>query len=213
MNLHEIKYFYPEKPVLILIESDAFQEMSESDDWVCEPKYNGSRCEVHILDGHVEFWSRHGKHLKYNSDPLHEDEREKIKKILIEKVGDKGYFVFDGELRHNKVTGIQNMLVIYDIHIYKNEVLNRMVFGDRRLLLENMGFSIFNGDIVHLIYQYKDRFQNHFDAFIRGDYGDPDEFEGLVLKNLKGRLILGRTSGTKSLWMFKVRRKTGSYRY
>jgi ATP-dependent DNA ligase len=213
MKFSEIKYFYPEKPVLILIESDAFQEMSDDPNWVCEPKYNGSRCEVHILDGHIEFWDRHGKHLKYNSDPLHEDERETIKEILLEKVGTKGYFVFDSELRHNKVTGIQNKLVIYDIHVYKNEVLNRMLFGERRKLLESLGFSIFNGDTVHLIYQYKDDFKVIFDSFVAGDYGDPDEFEGIVIKNLNGKLVLGRSSGTDSIWMFKVRVASGRYRY
>jgi hypothetical protein len=149
----------------------------------------------------------------YNSDILHEDERENIKKILISKVGKKGYFVFDSELRHNKVKNIQNMLVIYDIHVYKNEVLNRMVFGDRRKLLESLGFSIFNGDTVHLIYQYKENFENHFNSFTVGNYGDPDEFEGLVIKNLNGKLKLGRVTGTNSQWMFKVRVASKKYRY
>jgi len=213
MILNSIKYFYPEQPVLMMIEAAAFIQMSESDEWVAEPKYNGSRCELHILDGKIEFWDRHGKHLKYNNDFLHEEGRNEIKKTLLNIFGKKGYFVLDCELRHNKVKGIQNKLVIYDIHIYHNEVLNKMVFRDRRNLLEGMGFSIFNGDIVHLIYQYKDNFKQTYEAFISGDYGDPDEFEGLVIKRLDGKLILGRASGTDSIWMFKVRKATGSYRY
>lgn len=213
MKLNKITYFYPEKPQLILIETDAFQEMSDSPSWVCEPKYNGARCEVHILDGKVEFWDRHGKHLKYNSDPLHEDAREVLIKELVRIFGSTGYHVLDGELRHNKVTGIQNKLVIYDIHIHNNEVLNKMVFQDRRALLESLGFSIYNGDAVHLIYQYKDDFKRNFESFIAGNYGDADEFEGIVIKNLNGKLKLGRASGSDSIWMFKVRKQTGRHRY
>ena len=38
MRFNEIKYFYPEKPVLILIETDAFEQMSNDPDYVAEPK-------------------------------------------------------------------------------------------------------------------------------------------------------------------------------
>lgn len=213
MKLNTITYFYPEKPVLILKDTDAFQEMSDSPLYVGEPKYNGQRCELHLLDGQAEFWDRHGKHLTYNSNSLYDEGREKIVKEIVDRVGDKGYFVFDCELRHNKVQGIQNKLVIYDIHVYKNEVLNKMVFKDRRELLESLGFSIYNGDTVHLIYQYKDDFETHFNSFIAGNYGDADEFEGLVIKRLDGKLKLGRASGSDSTWMFKVRKQTGRHRY
>jgi ATP-dependent DNA ligase len=213
MILNSITYFYPEKPVLILKDTKAFQEMSDSPLYVAEPKYNGQRCEIHLLDGEIEFWDRHGKLLSYNSNSLYEDGRKEIKKELVRIFGSTGYFVLDSELRHNKVTGIQNKIVIYDIHVYKNEVLNKMVFGDRRALLESLGFSIYNGDTVHLIYQYKDDFETHYNSFIAGNYGDADEFEGLVMKRLDGKLKLGRASGTDSIWMFKVRKQTGRHRY
>ena len=216
MRLNEIKYFYPEKPVLILIESEAFERFSNDPDYVAEPKYNGSRCEVHILDGHVEFWDRHGKHLKYNSDPLHEKERNELKKALVTVFGKKGYFVLDGELRHNKVSGIQNKLVIYDIHIFENEVLNKLVFGSRRSILEQKfgeAHGYFDKRILSLIHQYKTDFQKVFDDYVAGFYGDPEEYEGIVIKNLNSKLKLGRASGTDSIWMFKVRKATGRHRY
>ena len=194
-------------------EAKSFQEMSDSKDWVCEPKYNGSRCMVHILDGEVEFWDRHGKHLNYNNDPLYEDGRNKIKAELIRVFGDKGYYVLDGELRHNKVRGIYNKLVIYDIHVYYNAVLNKIIFKDRRKILEDLDLSIFNEHNVHLIYQYNRDFKFHFDDLIEGYYGDPDEFEGIVIKNVNGKLKLGRASGSDSTWMFKVRKATGRHRY
>jgi ATP-dependent DNA ligase len=221
MILNKLMYFYPEKPTLMMIEADAFQEMSDSDEWIAEPKFNGARCEVHLFNGHVEFWDRHGKHLKYNDDPLHEEEREKIKNILRSKFGNQSYFVFDGELRHNKVRGIQNKLVIYDVHVFAGELLNHLTFAERRYMLEGHfekkmfeeGWFYDEDATVHLINQYVNDFGKAFDDYTQGYHGPADEFEGLVMKRLDGKLQLGRVSGTPSIWMMKVRKKTNSYRY
>jgi ATP-dependent DNA ligase len=206
MKFKSIKYFYPEKPVLILIESDAFMEFSNDPNYIAEYKYNGSRCEIHMLDGHVEFWDRHGKHLKYNNDPNHDEAREKIKDILRKSFGTKGYFVLDSELRHNKVTGIQNKIMVYDIHVYKNEVLNHLTFKERRDILDR--HLNINDDPISLIEQFTGDFNKLFES----TFGN-DELEGIVIKRLTGKLILGRASGTDSIWMFKVRKASGRHRY
>lgn len=211
MKLNKLIYFYPEKPVLSMME--IIDEFSDDPNWICEPKYNGQRCELHLFEGKAEFWDRHGKHLKYNSDPNHEDGRTKIVNYMIDKFDDENYYVFDGELRHNKVTGIQNQYVIYDIHVYKGELLTNLTFKERREILQNSNLSVYNGDTVHLIYQYKDSFKTHFKSFVDGNYGDPDEFEGIVMKHLDGKLKLGRKASSNSTWMFKIRKKTGRHRY
>lgn len=215
MKLNKITYFYPEKPVLMMIETDAFKKMSESKDWIAEPKFNGSRCEVHMLNGNVEFWDRHGKHLDYNSNSLYNDGRLNIIAELRKAFGYKGYFVLDGELRHNKVEGIQNKLVIYDIHVYKNEVLNKLTFKERRNILESH-FRNWYYDIsvpVHLINQHKTDFDGVFSDYVSGEWGNSDEFEGIVIKNINGKLNLSRSSNRKSNWMFKIRKQTGRHRY
>lgn len=87
MKIKRLKYFYPEKPVLMHIDQDAFEDMSKSPQWMAEPKLNGARCEVHMMDGEVEFWDRHGKKLDFNSNPLYKEKREKIIKILRQVFG------------------------------------------------------------------------------------------------------------------------------
>jgi len=214
MKLNKITYFYPEKPVLMMQEADSFQEMSDSVEWVAEPKYNGSRCLIHMLDGKVEFWDRHGKHLKYNSDPLHAEAREEIIGALRMVFGKKGYFVFDGELRHNKVEGIQNKLVIYDIHVFENELLNKLTFGHRRCILaQKFGEADYNKQVLHLIKQHNTDFKKVFDDYVAGFYGNSEEFEGIVIKHLDGKLNLCRSGNKDSIWMFKVRKQTGRHRY
>lgn len=198
------------------IEQESFEEMSRSPQYIAEPKYNGARCEVHIFNGDVSFWDRHGKRLDFDSNPLYKEKREKIKKILIKAFGVIGYFLFDGELRHNKVTGIQGKLVLWDTFIYENELQNKMPYWGRHALV-CVDFRLFEDnatdETVICISQYKENFREVYEAYISGEYGDPDEFEGLVLKNVNGKLNLGRNAGINSNWMYKIRKQTGRHRF
>jgi ATP-dependent DNA ligase len=214
INFKDFIYFYPEKPVLLLKDTEEFNKLSKDPDYICEPKFNGSRCQLHLIDGVAHFWDRHGKELSYNTNALYVEGRKKIVDKLIRLLGSEGYYLFDCELRHNKVEGVQNKLVIFDIHIFKNKFLNRLTFRERRDILEKI-FDIPEKfidtcpeSIVHLIKQYPIRFEeifNHYSKF--------DEFEGVVIKNLNGKLNLGRTASKKSMWMFKVRKQTGRHRW
>lgn len=200
MQIKNFTYFYPERAQLMLRESNAFNELSKNENWIAEPKYNGSRCVVHILDGEVSFYSRHGESLKYNEDP-DPDIVGYLKSLF-----NMGYYQFDGELRHNKVKGIRDKLVIWDCFIYENVVLNRMPYWKRQSLC-----SIFPVDREHqisLIERYDTDFDKAFESVIKDS-----EMEGLVLKKLNGELELCRTSSANSKWQYKVRKKTNSYRY
>jgi len=63
-------------------------------------------------------------------------------------------------------------------------------------------------ETVSLTHQYQDRFKEAFDGLITRD-----EIEGLVIKNLQGRLNLGRTRATDSTWMWKVRKPSNRYHF
>ena len=203
MKIKEFKYFFPEKPVLISIDQPLFEELSNNPDWVAEPKYNGNRCPLWIIDGDVQFWGRHGKLLKYNSDP----DPEMV--AILKRKFPKGVFLFDSELRHNKVKGIRNKLIIWDVFIWINELLNHLQYWSRRAILE-LKFEGNSNDKVALIRQHSTDFKENFLAYAN----DPtDEFEGLVLKNVHGMLNIGRTSASDSRWMWKVRKPSGRYKF
>ena len=224
MKIKKFKYFYPEKPFLIHIDQEIFEQMSKDPKYIAEPKYNGARCEVHLIEGETEFWDRHGKKLDFDSNPLYKLKRDEIKNILRQTFGDQGYFQFDGELRHNKVTGIQGKLILWDDFIYNYELLNKLPYWARRdnLVGKTVSGGVNSGDIrsfsrdndsVIVIQQFKDNFRQAYDDCISGKYGNPDEFEGLVIKNVNGMLNLGRNSGANSNWMYKVRKQTGRHRF
>ena len=204
MNIKTFKYFYPEKPVLMNIEQNSFQEMSDDPLWVAELKYNGRRCPLWIIDGKVSFYGRHGKLLAYNSDPDPE-----IISFLADKFP-KGIFLFDSELRHNKVKGISDKIVLWDTFIFRDRLLNKEQYWSRRAILSSRLEPNGNreSDKVKLITQYL----NHFPAVYKTVINDP-EIEGLVLKHLHGKLNISRTSGQNSNWMYKVRKPSGSYAF
>ena len=202
MNISKFTYFYPEKPTLVSIEQEIFQIMSRDPNWIAEPKYNGARCELHLMDGRPEFWDRHGKQLAYQPT-------EEILDEIARLFPTDGYYVFDGELRHNKVIGVRNKLMIYDIHIMNNQLLLGLPFSERRHFLEMFRFLTVGAEPIGLPVQYKTDFRNVFNTLV----ADNEEFEGLVMKNLNGHLELGRSSGQKSKWMKKVRKKTGRHHF
>lgn len=223
MRFDKFIYFYPEKPTLVHRDQELVQEMSDNPDFVAEPKYNGTRCVVVILDGKVEFWTRHNHPVKnLKASP----ERDELVVEIQRAVPAKGHYQFEGELRHSKVTGIQNKLVLWDCLIYDGEYLNKLTYDERReLVIKHFQRpSDASGKVISIlpylkrvkvIEQYESDFRAIFDEFVAGQrqLGEPEEFEGLVMKNRKGKLALGRTTNPDSRWMFKIRIETGRHKF
>jgi ATP-dependent DNA ligase len=195
MKIKKFCYFYPEKPRLVHIDQPLFSELSEYEHWIAERKYNGSRLQLHIA-GDLQFWNRHGQKMDYQCTP---EIGEAFSKIA-------GYTLFDGELRHNKVQGVRDKIILYDVFIWRDELLIDKPFWYRRNILEYL-FPV-NGEPVGITEQFHESFPALFDDVIRDQ-----EIEGLVMKNTRGMLNLGRTGNQESNWMYKVRRPNNSYRF
>jgi ATP-dependent DNA ligase len=217
-------YFYPEKPILVHRDQDLVHEMSDDSDYIAEPKYNGVRCVLTVIDGEVSFWTRHGHEIKTISK---QDERyiELVDEIKC-RVPDKGHFQFDSEFRHKKVTGLQYKIVVWDCFIWNDEFLNKLIYKERREYVRKcFGTSQALSDKViefselqrrtKMIESFESDFRKVFDEYVSGKrkLGDIDEFEGLVMKNLNGKLNLGRGSCPDSRWMFKIRIETGRHKF
>lgn len=198
MKVDKLTYFYPEKPSLISIDQPLFQMVSDMEDFVAERKYNGSRLQLHYFENKFQFWNRHGQKFSYRpSDDLMD---------ALHSLGLNGYWLFDGELRHNKVKGLQNKIMFYDVFVAENDFQLKVPFRKRREILE----SIFNIDEepIGLTRQFSSDFKSVYTEVI-----EDDEIEGLVMKDLNGTLNLGRKAGISSEWMYKVRRPSNSYKF
>jgi len=199
MIFDDFIYFYPEKPILISKDQELFQKISENPDWIAEKKYNGNRLELHYLNGKFLWWNRHNQKFSFNPD------KELLE--VLHTLPLKGYCVFDGELRNNKVTGIKQKIMLFDTLIWNGELLSTP-FIERRKILSNM-ISV-DGDPVGIPYQFQDNFNSVFSNVIQDK-----EIEGLVFKKLSGKLNLSRKSNQESRWMYKVRRahEGGNYKF
>lgn len=199
MNIESFKYYYPEKPQLININQPLFNKVSENDKWVAEYKYDGSRLQLHVIDNSYLFWSRHGKQLDYRPNIEMIDELNKLNLP-------SGYFLFDGELRHNKVKGVYNKIIIYDVFIWNNELLINKPFEYRRKILESV-FKI-EKEPLGITKQFNTNFNDIYNSVISNN-----EIEGLVMKNMNGKLNINTVSNQNSNWMLKVRKESSRYRF
>ena len=199
MKLDEFKYFYPEKPRLISKDQPLFHQLSDSDDWVAEKKYNETRLQLHLLDRKAQYWNRHHEKMSYDPTP---EIKEMFDALMATKL--TKYTLFDGGLRHNRTKDVRNKIVLWDVFIWNGELLIGKPFWYRRQLLESL-FGV-DDEPVGIPFQYKDKFLQVFEEVIH--YA---EFEGLVIKNKRGQLNLGRKDGMDSKWMCKVRRPSGRY--
>lgn len=189
MKITNFKYFYPERPRLLGRDQELFQQLSLNPNWIAEKKYNGSRLQLHFYNGDFQFWNRRGTKLTYKPN---DEVKEALHSLPL-----RGYCLFDGELRHNKTKGIQHRIVLFDTFIWQGELLD-WPFQLRRKILEEICPM---KDPVKIIEQFSSRFEQLLEQFTK----EP-EIEGLVIKNKKGILNLGRRSPINSRWMYKARK-------
>lgn len=202
-KINDFRYFYPEKPKLLHKDQPLFTQLSKDPDWIAEPKWNDKRLQLHHLpNGEWQFWNRHGERLAYVPTQELLDALNNLKL--------KGYWLFDGGLRDGKVKGVRNRVVLYDVFIAEGTVLTDQTFDDRRGILEVLFHYCGPADgwTLDLAAQFETDFRTWFDS-----YQNDQEIEGLVLKNRKGKLALGRTGPHNSGWMWKVRKASGIVRF
>jgi len=198
MKIEEFKYFYPEKPRLANIEQELVTRLSKDQNWVAEKKYNENRLQLHYINGKFQFWNRHEEQLQYSPN--------EALRIALNALPLKGYCLFDGGLRHNKTKGVRHKIMFYDVFIWNNKLLIDKPFWYRRHIVEKL--VEIGGDPLGTPDWYEHSFVDWFHAVI-----EEDEIEGLVLKDLRGKLRLGRTAAHESKWMWKLREPSGRYRF
>lgn len=201
--LDDFTYFYPEKPALISVNQGLFHELSNDPNYFAEPKYNGTRLQLHRLtSGDWLFYGRHGELLAYQPST------EVVK--ALNQLPLKGYWLFDGELRHGKTAGVMHRIILFDVFVASGFLLLGIPFKERRGTLEIIFHyaDLDSGYHLDMAPQYESNFDTLFNNLTT-----EDEIEGLVIKDQRGILNLGRTSAQDSTWLFKVRKPTGRWRF
>jgi ATP-dependent DNA ligase len=195
-------YFFPAKPKLITLRQGLFQKLNSDPNYVAELKYNGDRLELITPNGGKDFewWNRYENrfHFTPSSRLL-----ETSKSLRL-----KGFCQLDGELIDHRTKGVKNTAILFDIIVYNGEVMVEKTFAERRELL----WQIFGAP--EEIFDIPEEGMNLAPQWPSGEFKDVYDLytkvgwiEGLVMKDLRAKLIVGRTSCPVVTTMYKVRKK------
>lgn len=195
-----ITYLFPPKPTLITITQPMFKKLEADPDYVAELKLNGTRLELHVFNSgeRFEFWNRHKKLLKY------EPSKELLDHLKLIKW--QGDCIVDGELMHFKTIHIKHRIVLWDVFIWNGEYQGGKSYAERRAILEKAFGSLAFMDL-YINPQHKTGFRSIYEEYIK-----KDEVEGLVMKSLKAKLVVGKRDCPIVKYMWKVRKPGPSYR-
>jgi ATP-dependent DNA ligase len=205
MKTNSFTYYFPENPTLISKDQSLTAELSADPDYVAERKYNGIRLQLHYLNGKFQFWGRHKDVLRFIPDAELRKELNSLAEEIRLTLGTPGYCLFDGELRNNKTKGVRQKIMLFDVFIWNGEVLTGVPFSERRAIIESL--IPVDGEPIGCPFHFKDKFIDAFNKVVTDD-----EIEGLVIKNLKGKFKISRTSPVNSAWMYKVRKPSKKYK-
>jgi ATP-dependent DNA ligase len=191
-------FWYPNRPLLISIDSPKIDELSSDQSWVAEIKKNGDRLCLHYDGEGFYFFNRHQSILKY--DPPAEMMKE-LKSLNLPR-----NTILDGELMHNHTKNVKNLIYFYDVYVYNNKKVD-LPFCNRRILLQSIipEHTIFQH--LTISHQYTDNFRNLFHVVI-----EKEENEGLVIKNLNGMISWNMFKSEDVSWQIKIRKETKGYK-
>ena len=193
-----MRYFYPNRPLLVSPDSKTVDEMDANPNCVAEIKKNGDRLVLIKKDGQFTFYNRHRSVLKYQPIPAMLEELQSL------NIPDGTQL--DAELMHNHTKNVKNLIYFYDIYVWGGDLMTE-AFGIRRKQLEDLFFVGHDGQHLELAKQYHSGFHQLFNEVIQND-----EDEGLVMKNLKGELVFDRKKSVDVWWQVKVRRASKNSR-
>ena len=199
-------YTFPNKPILITIDSSVFKEKSDDPDWWGEIKKNGERLSLRnnkteasqnrSYNGFV-FWNRE-KVLSY------EPTCELLEELSSFKIPKDTHI--DAELMHQKTVNVKHLIYVYDIYWYKGKQIYETLEVRRRMIEDIFG----DGNYKHfeLAKRYFSDFLGVYNEVIK-----KVENEGLVLKSKHGKISWNLKTSLEVWWQLKVRKPSGSYRF
>jgi ATP-dependent DNA ligase len=178
-----------------------FKKLNDDPDYVAELKLNGTRLELHVFNSgeRFEFWNRHKKILKY------EPSKELLEHLRMIKW--EGDCMADGELMHFKTIHIKHRVVLWDVFVWNGASLVGGKSEDERHKILEDAFGNLAFTDLYINPQYKSGFRKVYE-----ENTERDEVEGLVMKSLKAKLVVGKRDCPIVKYLWKVRKPGPSYR-
>ena len=195
------EFLWPARPEKAIPVSSL--EFYEREGWQGQIKKNGSCTVLGVSPDKVfHTWNRHNEeHRAWK--PNHKDNL-----ALVPFLGlPDRWFVFEGELLHNKVKDIRDTLYLFDILVFDSEFLLGSRLENRQTLIDQLipdqvpgklGYDMVPGSKLWIAKPVVN-FRKTFDSLI------DEEDEGLVLKDPKAKLTFCSKADSNSSWQVKLR--------
>lgn len=159
--------------------SDLWRRLENNPDWIMQPKYNDIRLQVHVIDNHLHVFNRHG-------EPYHGDFPGGL--VLAWAIrGELGDCVIDCGLFFDS-------LLLYDL------LDASLVYKDRLGIIQGAGIEASSTFVIQTppTFPFTGKIKIH-----QADYWAKKE--GVVLKNLNGKLRLSTVSAPQTRDVLKYR--------
>jgi ATP-dependent DNA ligase len=216
MKYNKYMYLFPPRPV----QTTHNAELSKYDNnqYIAQPKYNGTCCNVFISPTEVIVMNRHKGTI--TSEYSHIDFRGMYK--------GNGWMVICGEFLNKNKKGEDGnpfnlKFVIWDILVLNGEYMLGSTFEERMKILESLYpcQRMFVGEDGMKIYKHvcctahkniyrAPCYEKNFDSLYQSIV-DTDLYEGLVLKRKNAKLNYGLTEKNNNDWQIKCRKPTKNY--
>ena len=221
MKYEKFSYLYPPRP----IQTTKHTELGkyDNDEFLAQPKYNGTCCVVFMNEEELIVMNRHKGRI--STDYSDVDFRGMYKGSK-----SKGWLVLCGEFLNKNKKGegdkpFNIKFIIWDILVYNSKYLlgtttiERMklleelypcvkmrVSGRNMESLEHICFTNYNN--VYKAPYYLGGFSALYNSLVKTDL-----YEGLVLKRLDAKLKLGMQEKNNNEWQIKCRKPTKNYEF
>jgi ATP-dependent DNA ligase len=160
---------------------------------------DGSRLVLRKLeDGRWQFMNRHKSGMVYTPSP------DVLAELNALNVGPGSQL--DGELMHTRTKNVKHKIIFYDVYVL-NGKKQRGTLAERREALSDLisphGFNHLEQSKV-----FETDFMDLFNEVI-----ECREHEGLVLKDVNGKIKFNPVKSGDVAWQYKVRRPHKNYKY
>ena len=218
VRYEKYSYLYPPRPV----QTTKHTELDKYDtgEFLAQPKYNGSCCNVFISENELIVMNRHNQKLSSNYSNID------LKGLH----SGKGWMVLCGEFLNKNKKGEDGnpfnlKFVIWDILVYNGEYFIGSTLEERLSLISKLFpcSSMVVGEDGMAAYKHLccTKFKNVYvaPAYTNGftklyqSIVDTDLYEGLVLKRKDAKLSYGLNEKNNNQWQIKCRKPTKLYEF
>lgn len=218
MKYNKYSYLFPPRPIQTT-KNDQLDKY-DNGEFIAQPKYNGTCCNVFISKDELHVMNRHkgeiiSNYSKIDFRGLHSGE---------------GWMVLCGEFLNKNKKGEDGnpfnlKFVIWDILVYESKYLlgyttierlnllqqlfpcNRMVVGEDKFeSYKHLCCTKYQN--VYKSPTYINNFSDLYNSIV-----DTDLYEGLVLKRKHAKLTLGLNEKNNNDWQIKCRKPTKNYQF